>query len=146
MFRLIESCALAALCLAAPSQGHAAFCVAVNGGFGGGGTSYVAPGFKLPTANHCAPWAGYTKPATTGVAFASGTGCLAAGGKVLTLSIFDTDPSFFGTGASASDQVQLCPTGVSGCPISGQDSGTFSGTAAEQACTTSLLTLPQTHD
>jgi hypothetical protein len=30
------------------------FCVAVNGGFGSGGTSYVAPAFTLPAKNNCA--------------------------------------------------------------------------------------------
>ena len=120
--------------------------MAVNGGFGKGGTSYIAPTFALPAANHCAPWSGFTKTASTVIAISNGTGCLSKSGKVLTLSIFNTDPPFFGAGSAVSDQVQLCPTGITGCPISGQDQGNFGGSAAQQTCTAALLTLPDTHD
>jgi hypothetical protein len=144
MFRFNISLVLA---LIAPIHAYAAnFCVAVSGGFGSGGTSFIAPTFKVPAKNHCAAWSGFTKTATTVIAISNGTGCVASDGKVLTLSIFNTDPSFFGAGASVSDQIQLCATGVTGCPITGQDVGNFGGTAAEQTCTTSLLTLPPTHD
>jgi hypothetical protein len=147
MYRCTSPGIVLALGLIAPVAGHATnFCVAVGGGFGNGGTSYIAPIFKLPAQNHCAPWSGFTKTASTVIAIANGTGCLAAGGKVLTLSIFNTDPEFFGAGASVSDQIQLCPTAVTGCPISGQDVGNFSGTAAQQTCTSTLLNLPATHD
>jgi hypothetical protein len=122
------------------------FCVAVNGGFGSGGTSYIAPAFTLPAKNNCAAWSGFTKTATTVIAISTGTGCLASDGKVLTLSIFNTDPEFFGEGKAVSDQIQLCPKGVTGCPITGQDLGNFAGLAVQQACTASLLTLPPTHD
>ncbi len=146
MLRLTRSMALV-FGLTAPACAYAAnFCIAVGGGFGNGGTSFIAPAFKVPAANHCAAWAGFTKTASTVVAFANGTGCLASGGKVLTFSIFNTDPSFFGAGASVSDQIVLCPTGTSDCPVTGQDTGNFSGSAAEQTCTSSLLTLPQSHD
>ena len=133
--------------LIAPIHTYAAnFCVAVSGGFGGGGTSYIAPTFTLPAKNHCTNWSGFTKTASTVIATANGTGCLASDGKVLTLSIFNTDPPFFGAGAAVSDQIQLCPTAITGCPISGQDAGNFSGSAAQQTCTASLLKLPATHD
>src|SRR6516165_9746382 len=122
------------------------FCVAVNGGFGSGGTSFIAPAFTLPAKNNCAAWSGFTKTATTVIAISTGTGCLASDGKVLTLSIFNTDPEFFGAGASVSDQIQLCPKGVTGCPITGQDLGNFAGPAVQQTCTAGLLTLPPTHD
>jgi hypothetical protein len=147
MFRFKTPYLFLVLGLIAPVCTYAAtFCVAVSGGFGGGGTSYIGPNFTLPAANHCAQWSGFTKTASTVVAISTGTGCLANGGKVLTLSIFNTDPPFFGTGESVSDQIQLCPTGVTRCPITGQDLGNFTGSAKEQTCTSSLLTLPQTHD
>ena len=123
------------------------FCVAVNGGFGSGGTSYIAPAFTLPAKNNCAAWSGFTKTATTVIAISTGTGCLASDGRVLTLSIFNTDPTFFGEGKAVADQIQLCPKGVTGCPITGQDVGNFGpGLAVQQTCTASLLTLPPTHD
>ena len=122
------------------------FCVAVNGGFGSGGTSYVAPTFTLPVKNNCAAWSGFTKTATTVIAISTGTGCLASDGRVLTLSIFNTDPQFFGEGKAVADQIQLCPKGVTGCPITGQDLGNFAGPAVQQTCTAGLLTLPPTHD
>jgi hypothetical protein len=147
MFRFKANHLFLVLGLIAPLGAYAAaFCVAVNGGFGSGGTSFIAPAFTLPTANNCTPWAGFTKTASTVIAIATGTGCLSNNGKVLTLSIFNTDPAFFGAGSSASDQITLCPDGVTGCPISGQDQGSFGGTAAEQTCTAALLKLPQTHD
>jgi len=122
------------------------FCVAVNGGFGSGGTSYIAPAFTLPAKNNCAAWSGFTKTATTVIAISTGTGCLSNNGRVLTLSIFNTDPEFFGEGMAVSDQIQLCPNGVTGCPITGQDLGHFTGLAVQQTCTAGLLTLPATHD
>jgi hypothetical protein len=147
MFRRETSFMVLALGLIAPISAYPAnFCVAVSGGFGSGGTSYIAPAFTLPAKNHCAAWSGFTKTATTVIAISTGTGCLSSNGTVLTLSIFNTDPPFFGTGAAVSDQIQLCPEGVTSCPITGQDSGNFSGSAAEQTCTASLLKLPQTHD
>jgi hypothetical protein len=147
MFPFKRSFIVLALGLMAPISAHATnFCVAVNGGFGNGGTSYIAPVFTLPTKNKCVPWSGFTKTAATVIAISTGTGCLSSSGKVLTLSIFNTDPPFFGPGTAVSDQIQLCPTGVTGCPVSGQDFGNFSGSAVEQTCTASLLRLPDTHD
>lgn len=151
MFRFTTQFVVLALGLIAPVCGYAAsFCVAVDGGFGSGGTSYIAPAFTLPAKNHCTAWSGFTKTATTVIAISTGTGCLSGSGKALTLSIFNTDPEFFGPGTVASDQIQLCPNGVTGCPITGQDVGSFGGTsgttAVQQSCTASLLKLPQTHD
>ena len=151
MFRFKTPFMVLALGLIAPVCGYAAnFCVAVDRGFGSGGTSYIAPAFTLPAKSHCAAWSGFTKTATTVIAISTGTGCISASGKVLTLSIFNTDPEFFGPGAGVSDQIQLCPTGVTGCPISGQDIGYFGGNggtaAVQQTCTAALLKLPQTHD
>jgi hypothetical protein len=150
MFRFKIPFVVLVLGLLAPTCADAAnFCVAVNGGFGSlsGGTSYIAPAFTLPARNNCAAWSGFTKTATTVIAISTGTGCLSNNGKVLTLSIFNTDPPFFGSGKAVSDHIQLCPKGVAVCPITGQDSGNFGpGTAVQQTCTPKLLTLPQTHD
>jgi len=71
---------------------------------------------------------------------------MSSNGKVLQFSIFNTDPSFFGANTAVSDQIVLCPTGTSSCPVTGEDTGYFSGGAAQQTCSTSLLTLPQSHD
>ncbi len=147
MFRFILPCVLLVAGLIAPDRSDAAnFCVAVNGGFGNGGTSFIAPTFSLPTHDLCTPWAGITKTASTVVAFSTGTACVSKDGTVLTLSIFNTDPSFFGANTAASDQIQLCVKGKPGCTISGQDQGYFGGTAAEQTCTATLLNIPVTHD
>jgi hypothetical protein len=90
---------------------------------------------------------GLSKTASTVIAIATGTGCLSGDGKVLTVTIFSTDPAFFGTDKFGSDQVRLCPAGVANCPIGGgTDAGTFSGSAAPQTCTTKLLRLPAIHD
>ena len=147
MFRFKTLFLVLALGLIAPICAYAAnFCVAVNGGFGKGGTSFVAPAFTLPAKDGCTAWSGFTKTGSTVIAIATGTGCVANEGKVLTLSIFNTDPAFFGAGSAVSDQIVLCPTGVTGCPVSGNDQGNFSGTAAEQTCDFTLLNLPVTHD
>ena len=147
MFRFKTPYIFLALGLIAPIPTYAAnLCVAVGGGFGSGGTSFIAPTFKLPAKNKCLAWAGFTKTASTVVAISSGTGCVSSDGKVLTLSITSTDPAFFGPGNSVSDHITLCPTGITGCPVSGQDVGNFGGSAAQQTCSTSLLTLPPTHD
>ena len=147
MFRFKTPIIVLALGLTAPIYAYAAnFCVAVNGGFGSGGTSYVAPAFTLPAKNNCAAWSGFTKTASTVIAISNGTGCLASDGRVLTLSIFNTDAEFFGAGTAVLDQIELCPKGVTGCPITGEDIGNFTGPAVQQTCTASLLTLPPTHN
>ena len=147
MFRFKTPFVLLALGLIAPIYAYAAnFCVAVNGGFGNGGTSYIAPAFTMPAKNNCAAWSGFTKTAASVIAISTGTGCLASDGRVLTLSIFNTDLEFFGAGVAVLDQIELCPKGVTGCPITGEDIGNFTGPAVQQTCTASLLTLPPTHN
>src|SRR5436305_1808745 len=96
------------LVVSAPTYA-ASYCIAVNGGFGNsGGTSFIAPKFAPPKAGKCKSWVGFTKTATTVVATATGTGCHSSDGRVLTFSIFNTDPPFFGAGTAVSDQIQLC--------------------------------------
>lgn len=119
----------------------------MSGGFGNGGTSFVGKGFAVPTAGNCKPWSGYLKTSSTVVATSTGVGCLSSDGKVLQVSVLSTDPSFFGSGSYAVDQIRLCPAGVANCPIGGgQDVGTFTGSAAPQTCSPKLLNLPAMHD
>jgi hypothetical protein len=122
------------------------YCIAVSGGFGTGGTSFIAPAFTVPASGKCKPWSGFTKTASSVVLIATGTGCTSSDGKVLTVSVYGTDPDFLGSGQFTSDQIQLCASGASGCPISGQDFGYFGGSAKSQPCTAKLLSLPATHD
>jgi hypothetical protein len=123
------------------------YCIAVGGGFGNGGTSFVARNFSQPGAGSCSPWTGYTKTAGTVILFTSGTACLSSNSQVLTVSVFSTGPEYLGAGQLAVDYIQLCPEGSSHCPIGqGSDAGYFSGTAAEQTCTSALQQLPATHD
>jgi hypothetical protein len=55
-----SSRAVLSLLLVAPGQSFAAspepYCIAVNGGFGSGGTTFVARNFSLPAASKCTPW------------------------------------------------------------------------------------------
>lgn len=138
---------LLALGLIAPIYSYASnYCIAVGGGFGSGGTSFIGPGFALPTAGKCKPWSGFTKTASTVVLFSAGTGCLSSDSKVLTFSISNTDPSFLGANSAGWDQIEHCPAGVKSCPIgSGNDQGQFGGTAAAETCTPTLLRLPSSH-
>ena len=134
--------------LIAPVCSFAAnYCIKVNGGFGNGGTSFVGKGFAVPTPGNCKPWSGFTKTASTVIAMSTGSGCRSSDGKVLTLTVFSTDPPWFGSGQFGTDHIRLCPAGVTGCPIgAGTDVGSFGGPAAPQSCTTQLLSLPALHD
>jgi hypothetical protein len=135
--------------LIAPLSSNAAnFCIATNGGFGNGGSSFVGIGFVLPAAGLCVPWSGFTKTASTVIAISTGTGCRSTDGKVLELTISSTDPAFLGSGVIGSDHIKFCPGGAATCPFGGgSGSGTFSnGSAVRQVCTTSLVRLPALHD
>jgi len=118
----------------------------VGGGFGSGGTTFVGRGFAVPAEGNCTSWSGFTKTASSVVLITSGTGCLSSNGKVLTVSVFSADPGYLGGGQIGSDFIQLCPAGVTGCPISGSDQGAFGGTAKPETCTSSLENLPATHE
>lgn len=135
--------------LITPVAGSAAnYCISVNGGFGNGGTSFIGKGITMPTAGICKPWSGFTKTATSVIANSTGTACLSGDGKVLTVTVFSTNPSWFGPGGFGSDHIQMCLAGVANCPIGGgTDQGSFGpGPAAPQTCTTNLLRLPAIHD
>jgi hypothetical protein len=144
-FKAIPLCLVFGLSLSLPAFASN-FCVAVNKGFNHGGTTYVGPSFALPGSGNCRSWAGFTKTGTNVIASATGTGCVSSDGKVFTLSVADIDPQFFGAGVIGVDYIQICPNGVTGCPISGNDQGNFNGTAAEQTCSASLLKLPDAHN
>jgi hypothetical protein len=138
-----------ALAMIAPMSSFATthYCIEVGGGFGKGGTTFIATGFAVPADGACTPWAGFTKTASSVILMTSGAGCLSSDGKVLTVSVSSADPSFFGAGTIQSDYIQICPAGVKSCPLgSGRDQGEFGGSAAAITCTSSLESLPAIHD
>ena len=131
----------------APGQtfpGGGAFCIATAGGFGGGGTTFVSPGFTVPAQNACTSWSGFTKTASTVILNTSGAACLSSTGKTLTVSVSSADPSFFTD--PVSDYIQLTRGSSTGTFTGGTDQGQFSGSANQTTCTSSLLTLPDSHD
>jgi len=132
----------------APGQtfpGGAPFCIATAGGFGSGGTTFVAPGFTVPAQNKCTPWSGFTKTASTVILTTSGAACLSTTGKTLTVSVSSADPAFLGTNP-ASDYIQLTRASSTGSFTGGTDQGEFAGSADQVTCTSGLLSLPDIHD
>ena len=133
-----------------PLQSFAAvphMCIATGGGFGHGGTTFIGSNFTLPTQGNCAPWAGFTKTASTVILTTNGTACLSTDGKVLTVSLMHADPSFFGPGQVRADYLRMTRTSLSVGFSAGQDFGTFGGGSVNTlTCTTALLQLPATHD
>jgi hypothetical protein len=125
--------------------GGGPFCIATAGGFGNGGTTFVAPGFTVPAVNKCTPWSGFTKTASTVILTTSGAACLSTTGKTLTLNVSSADPNFLGTNP-ASDYIQLTRASSSGTFTSGTDQGEFAGSADQITCTSDLLSLPDIHD
>jgi hypothetical protein len=125
---------------------EAHYCIAVSGGFGHGGTTYVGDGCAVPAKGNCTPWSGYTKTASTVVLTSTGTGCLSSSGKVLTVLVINSDPSFFGADSLHSDYITLSRSGTTGSFGSGEDFGVFGGNAEPETCSSSLLTLPGSHD
>jgi hypothetical protein len=120
------------------------FCIAEGGGFGGGGTTYVGPSFSVPAQNSCTQWSGYTKTASTVILNTSGAACLSSTGKTLTVSVFSADPSF--STDPVSDYIQLTRASSTGTFTGGSDQGQFAGSVNQITCTSSLLTLPDSHD
>jgi hypothetical protein len=149
MIRFKRPHLLLLLGLIAPVYSYAAnYCIAVGGGWGNGGTSFIAIDFTLPTAGLCTPWAGFTKTASTVILTTTGTACTSTTGSVLTLSAISSDPGFLEAGTLASDYIQLCRNGGTSCAAgAGSDQGEFSATtAAKETCTAALVKLPPTHD
>lgn len=125
---------------------EAHYCVAVDGGFGNGGTTFIGSGFALPPVGNCTPWSGFTKTASSVILTTTGTGCLSSDGKVLAVSVLNADPSFFGTGQTRADYIRLSRSSTSVGFGTGQDTGYFNGSAKVVTCTSTLLHLPDTHD
>jgi hypothetical protein len=144
---IAQSSLLVLSILLAPIHSFAAetYCIAVSGGFGHGGTTFVARNFSMPGESQCTPWSGYTKTASTVILMTSGTSCLSSDSKALTVSVFSTDPSFFPLSQLTADSIQLS-RGNATEPFTGEDFGAFAGSAAPVSCTSKLLTLPSSHD
>jgi hypothetical protein len=148
MLRFNKSHLLLLLGLIAPVSpaATASYCIAVDGGFGHGGTTFIGSGFAVPAEGACTPWTGFTKTAGTVILTTSGAGCLSSDGKALTISVSSADPSYLGEGQLGSDYIQLTRKSSSGSFTSGSDTGSVGGSAIPTTCTSSLLTLPSTHD
>ena len=130
---------------APPAPAPAPYCIAVNGGFGNGGTTFVARNFSVPAASKCSPWTGYTKTASTVILTTGGTACLSSDNSALTVSVTSADPSFLGAGSIAGDYIQMSRPDATD-PFTGYDYGYFAGIADPVSCTSDLLTLPSYHD
>jgi len=137
----------------------APFCVAVAGGWGNGGSTFVARQFEVPGPNKCTPWAGYTKTSATVVLTTGGTACVSDDGNVMTVGVSSINPNWIGT-ADGRDFIQFCPqwancageVGVENNPLTGGSDIGFSGApifggspAAQVDCTDDLLDLPVNH-
>jgi hypothetical protein len=133
--------------LIAPFHSFAAepYCIAVGGGFGNGGTTFVARNFSLPAASKCTPWSGYTKTASTVILTTTGTACLSSDSTALTVSVSSADPSY--VAQPVSDYIQLSRADTTE-PFTGEDIGEFAlpGTSETVSCTSDLLNLPSSHD
>jgi hypothetical protein len=151
MFRFKAAHLFVLLSLVAPMQGFAAapgpapYCIATGGGFGNGGSTFVARNFSMPEANKCTPWTGYTKTSATVIFTTSGTACLSGDSTALTVSVSSADPDFLGVGTLAADYIRMTRTSATD-PFSGSDQGYLMGAADPVSCTADLLTLPAYHD
>jgi hypothetical protein len=131
------------------------YCIAVNGGFGNGGTTFVGEGFVSPPKGACRPWSGIVRTAATVVGTTTGSACLSSDGKLFTASLHTTAPGFIGPpnlpSALAVDHIELCP---GTCPVGVEqlDRGYFAlgnpngVPAASIPCTPALVTIPSVHD
>jgi len=139
--------ALSALLIVPVSSFASNYCIAVNNGFGSGGTTFVGPTFALPAAGTCAHWSGFAKTATTVILSTTGAGCLSSDGKVLTFNLLSVNPNWLGVGQTQVDYIELCSGGATSCAIgSPRDVGNMGGPAKAVTCTSSLLSLPAKHD
>jgi hypothetical protein len=129
----------------AATSTEAPYCIAVNGGFGGGGSTFVARNFSMPEASKCTAWTGYTKTASTVIFTTFGAACLSSDSTALTVSVSSADPDFLGAGVQAADYIKMTRTTASN-PFSGQDIGYLTGSAEQTKCTSALLSLPAYHD
>ena len=116
----------------------------MGGGFGSGGSTFVARNFSFPEANKCTPWAGYTKTSDTVIFTTTGTACLSGDSTALTVSVSSADPDYLGVSKLAVDYIGMTRTSVTD-PFSGEDQGYLAGGAATISCTDDLLSLPSFH-
>ena len=134
--------------LVAPVHSFAAepYCIAVGGGFGNGGTTFVARNFSLPGEGQCTPWSGYTKFAAV-ILTTTGTSCLSSDSTALTVGVSSADPAWLNSAPPVSDYIRLS-RGNSTEPFRGEDTGQFAlpGMAETVTCTSDLLNLPSSHD
>jgi hypothetical protein len=146
--KITSAAVIAALILSAPAFSFATdhFCIATAGGYGHDGTTFIGTGFDLPSEGKCVPWAGFTKTAGTVILTTSGTGCLSSDGKAFTLSLASGDPDWLGAGNLGADYIKLSRSSNKGSFTSGTDKGQFGGSAEEITCTSSLESLPSSHD
>jgi hypothetical protein len=145
---MLSTSVLLALGLIAPLHSFAAepFCIATGGGFGNGGSTYVARNFTPPTANKCTTWSGYTKTASTVILTTTGTACLSSDSKTLTVSVTHADPQYYPITELEADYMQLTQSSSTD-PFTGEDYGALGGAdASTVTCTSELLTLPASHD
>ena len=151
MFRFKATPLLLLLGLVAPMQSFAAapaeapYCIAVSGGFGNGGSTFVARNFSMPEASKCSPWTGYTKTSATVILTTSGTACLSSDSTALTVSVSSADPDYLGAGKIAADYIKMARSSATE-PFSGEDQGYLAGGAEPVSCSSDLLTLPANHD
>ncbi len=129
----------------AATAAEAPYCIAVGGGFGNGGSTFVARNFSLPDASKCSPWTGYTKTSATVIFTTSGTACLSSDSTALTVSVSSADPDYLGVSKLAVDYIKMTRTSATE-PFSGEDQGYLMGGAEPASCTSDLLTLPAYHD
>ena len=117
----------------------------MGGGFGNGGTTFVARNFSLPAASKCTPWSGYTKTAATVILTTTGTACLSSDSTALTVSVSSADTSY--VAQPVSDYIQLSRADSTE-PFTGEDTGEFAlpGSSETVSCTSDLLNLPSSHD
>ncbi len=147
MYRFKKSHLSLLLGLAAPLSSSAShYCVATAGGFGNGGSTFVATDFSVPSEGSCATWNGFTKTSATVIFITNGVGCLSSDGKRLTLSLTSQDPSYLGSERLGIDYIWLSRSSSKGSFTSGEDEGYLSGGAQVVSCTSSLEKLPSSHD
>lgn len=124
------------------------YCIAADGGWPGGGTTYIAPNFPLPAVGTCGPWQGFAKTAGTVVVFSYGTGCLSNDGKALTVAVTSQNPNWINGSNNGNDYIVLERSEDKGSFTSGSDTGALvfgTSSATPVTCTATLLELPSSH-
>lgn len=121
-------------------------CIAISGGFGKGGSTFVEPSFSAPSEGKCSLWTGFTKTAIDVIVTTYGTGCLSSDGRALTMALSSVNPGWFGPGEIRSDYITMTRSESSKPFTTGNDQGAFSGDAEVVSCSSSLLDLPSSHE